>query len=87
MAATVPAASAVTAGSGPGAVPASACWSPAAPSAGAGWPASADPGVSAAGCPSPEVLVLGASAGGASAAGASGAAAGVQVSAMPGLLP
>ena len=80
MAATVPAASAVTAGSGPRSGPASACCSSAVPSGatGAGWPASAG---SAAGCPSPGV-----SAGGASSAGASGAAC-VQVSAMPGRLP
>ena len=80
MAATVPAASAVTAGSGPGPVPASACCPPSAvPPAvpGAGWPASVVlPAGSASCCPSPGVLAPGVSAAGASAAGASGASAG-----------
>ena len=82
---TVPAASAVTAGSGPGSVPASACWPPAVPpsGAGAGWRASAVlVGGLVGGLPAPAV-----SAGGASPAGASGAEAGFQVSAMPGRLP
>jgi hypothetical protein len=84
-----PAASAVTAGSG--SVAASACWPWAVASAvtGAGWLASAVlPAGSASGCPGSAVLLApGVSAGGASPPVASGAAAGVQVSALPGLLP
>ena len=88
MAGTVPAASAVTAGSGPGAAPASACWPSAVPSAGAGagWPASA--GRLGGGLPGAGGAARAGGLGGRGLApGAAGAAAGFQVSAMPGRLP